>query len=147
MKPCSKCLLTKPLNDFPKDVSRKITGYHSVCKDCKKIYNKAYRETNRQTLLIKMREYSSKHREELSEYQRNYRKNNKGKVALAERNRDIQKVRARTIVRTSVYRGSVTRKPCEVCGCAKSHAHHTDYNKPHEVRWLCHVHHLELHRL
>ena len=39
----------------------------------------------------------------------------------------------------------VVRGPCEVCGTAKTHGHHDDYDKPLTVRWLCGPHHRELH--
>jgi len=35
--------------------------------------------------------------------------------------------------------------PCEICGCEKSEAHHDDYSRPLDVRWLCRVHHLMHH--
>ena len=38
------------------------------------------------------------------------------------------------------------RLPCEVCGERKTHAHHDDYSKPLEVKWLCKKHHDEHHR-
>lgn len=30
---------------------------------------------------------------------------------------------------------------CEVCGVPNAHAHHDDYSKPMEIRWLCKSHH------
>jgi DNA repair exonuclease SbcCD ATPase subunit len=42
--------------------------------------------------------------------------------------------------------GKLTREPCEVCGSEVSEAHHADYSKPLEVRWLCRTHHMEQHR-
>jgi hypothetical protein len=43
--------------------------------------------------------------------------------------------------------GELKRTPCEVCGTNKRiEAHHTDYTKHLEVRWLCIKHHRELHR-
>lgn len=41
--------------------------------------------------------------------------------------------------------GSLTRKPCEVCGNPKTEAHHDDYRKPLAVRWLCFKHHRQAH--
>ena len=37
--------------------------------------------------------------------------------------------------------------PCEVCGELKVEAHHDDYYKPFEVRWLCGHHHREHHMM
>ena len=49
---------------------------------------------------------------------------------------------------TSYYvkTGRIVRKPCEVCGNERSQAHHEDYAKPLEVRWLCQKHHQAEHR-
>jgi hypothetical protein len=41
--------------------------------------------------------------------------------------------------------GSLVPQPCEVCGNQNSEAHHADYDKPLEVRWLCQEHHQRLH--
>jgi hypothetical protein len=36
--------------------------------------------------------------------------------------------------------------PCEVCRTTeKIHAHHDDYAKPLNVRWLCSAHHSQWH--
>jgi hypothetical protein len=48
-------------------------------------------------------------------------------------------------VGAAIKRGDLVRGPCEVCGTAKTVAHHDDYEKPLEVRWLCHSHHHEAH--
>lgn len=37
------------------------------------------------------------------------------------------------------------RQPCEICG-AKAEAHHDNYDKPLEVRWLCFKHHRSHHK-
>lgn len=46
----------------------------------------------------------------------------------------------------AIKRGTLTRLPCEVCGAMPSEAHHDDYSKPLDVRWLCLPHHRELHK-
>lgn len=55
------------------------------------------------------------------------------------------KVRARYTLRQAVRSGRIAKLPCEQCGAA-AEAHHEDYGKPLEVRWLCRPHHAELHR-
>lgn len=56
-----------------------------------------------------------------------------------------EKVEAKRIVAEAIRRGELVRGPCEVCGEAKSHGHHPDYDKPLGVMWLCAPHHLEWH--
>lgn len=46
----------------------------------------------------------------------------------------------RTVIK-SLRIGNIARLPCEVCGAEKVDAHHDDYSKPLEVRWLCRRHH------
>ena len=41
----------------------------------------------------------------------------------------------------AVRRGELRRSPCEVCGDVKTDAHHEDYARPVDVRWLCRKHH------
>jgi ribosomal protein S27AE len=53
--------------------------------------------------------------------------------------------RARARVNYAIRTGKLVRQPCEICGDPKSQAHHEDYSKPLEVRWLCDKHHKETH--
>ena len=42
--------------------------------------------------------------------------------------------------------GKLIEEPCEVCGEVDHvHAHHDDYAKPMDIRWLCSVHHKQWH--
>ena len=50
---------------------------------------------------------------------------------------------ARGVVENEIKYGRLVRKPCEVCGLLKSEAHHDDYTKPLDVRWLCRSHHMK----
>jgi len=62
--------------------------------------------------------------------------------------------KAHKIVNDAIGRGLLVRQPCEVCGATGKgasgrslvHAHHDDYTKPLEVRWLCQRHHSEYHQ-
>lgn len=81
----------------------------------------------------KKTEHKYKTSEKNKEYNRKYRERNPHmmkcymKAALARRG------------------GKLIPKPCGVCGNRTVHAHHDDYNKPLEVRWLCPRHHSQLH--
>lgn len=63
-----------------------------------------------------------------------------------QKNKFPEKCRARKIVRDAIHRGTMIRQPCEICGETKDvHAHHEDYSKPREVKWLCRPHHYKFH--
>lgn len=60
---------------------------------------------------------------------------------------------ARKLVDWAIRRGVIAAQPCEVCGASGFkngrnivEAHHDDYEKPLDVRWLCQAHHHEHHR-
>jgi hypothetical protein len=58
------------------------------------------------------------------------------------------------LVEKAIKKGVLLRKPCEVCGDAglmadgrtNIQAHHDNYNKPLDVRWLCQEHHHDWHK-
>lgn len=53
---------------------------------------------------------------------------------------------AREVARHAIDTGKLMKKPCEVCGKKKVHAHHTDYRKPLKIMWLCPKHHFAWHK-
>lgn len=57
-----------------------------------------------------------------------------------------EKLRARNAINHAIASGQIARQGCEVCGEADAQAHHDDYSKPLDVRWLCRRHHGEVHR-
>jgi ribosomal protein S27AE len=59
--------------------------------------------------------------------------------------RGTQKRLARIALGNAVQQGKIKRQPCEKCGVERAQAHHDDYSKPLEVRWLCPKHHAEEH--
>ena len=56
-----------------------------------------------------------------------------------------QKKKARAKVNRAITSGKLLKQPCEVCGNKKADAHHDDYNKPLEVRWMCRSCHKKWH--
>lgn len=83
------------------------------------------------------------------EAKQRYKKTAKGRAA-EERyragllRRDPQKPRARNAVACALRDGRLVRKPCEVCGRV-AEAHHEDYLRPLDVKWLCKRHHRAVH--
>ena len=56
-----------------------------------------------------------------------------------------RRVKARTIFNHYLRDKHMSRQLCEICG-KPAQAHHDDYDKPLEVRWLCPKHHMEWHK-
>jgi hypothetical protein len=59
--------------------------------------------------------------------------------------RNPEKRKAMDAVSNAIRTGRLARQGCEVCG-DRAHAHHDDYSKPLDVRWLCSQHHTDHHR-
>ena len=57
-----------------------------------------------------------------------------------------ERSRTRATLGRAVKNGTLIRGACEMCGAVKTEAHHENYSKPLEVRWLCRLHHAELSR-
>jgi hypothetical protein len=85
-------------------------------------------------------------------YEKQWRERDGVHAQLAEnqrRYRNDDGLRPRHIARSDLHHaiesGVISRQPCEVCGLIPAEAHHDDYTKPLEVRWLCRCHHGALH--
>lgn len=124
-------------------------GFMSVCKACHRANVKANREARAE----QYREYERQranlpHRVQA---RKEYAKSPEGREAHRRATR-ISNARhpvkraARVLVGNALSSGRLVRQPCEVCGRGRAHAHHDDYSKPLDVRWLCREHHAEWHR-
>jgi len=134
-KTCFRCGKCKPETEFYKHPMM-ADGRLGKCVECAKADVKANR---------------SKRAAEYKKYERERFKKPERKAQLAEyqrksriKNRD--KWIARRQLRYAVVTGKLAKKPCEICGNPVSEAHHHDYSKPLDVRWLCFVHHRNEHR-
>lgn len=134
MKKCFKCGEEKPLDDFYKH-SQMADGHLNKCKEC----NKSDVQRNYRARKEQYREYDR------SRQQRPERRAAKLIYGKMRKQRFPHKAKANEMVSNAIRDGRLIRQPCEVCGERKSQAHHDDYFKPLDVRWLCFVHHREVH--
>lgn len=60
---------------------------------------------------------------------------------------NLRKYEAHLLVQQALNRGDLAKTGCEICGTTEGRidAHHDDYSKPLDVRWLCRRHHTRLH--
>ena len=122
-KICSKChkVFDETIENFPPSKVSK-SGFNSWCRACKREndipYSRKYRKEHPKIIVMKNREYIKKYPE---------------------------RYKAVSLVNEAIRKGELKRKPCEVCGALKVHAHHEDYSQPLNVKWLCPKHHKELH--
>ncbi len=73
MKKCNSCLETYSYDMF--HVKRASTdGYNNVCKPCKKEKNKLFYENNRDSKLVYQKEYREKNKEVVDAYKKEYNK-------------------------------------------------------------------------
>lgn len=90
------------------------------------------------------RKYTEAHRGEINEARRAEHLAHKDEINARKRARyDPVKSSARNAVKEAVKRGRLQRGPCEVGGdCLGAvEAHHDDYSRKLDVRWLCKRHH------
>lgn len=134
MKQCISCKEIFNIKQFyvhPRMADGRLNKCKECCKrDVKKNYwrkIKQYREYERE------RSQRPERKAKLIEYQRKRRR------------KYPEKDRARAAVARAIERGNLIRMPCEICGEKKSEAHHDDYAKHLDVRWLCLKHHREAH--
>lgn len=68
------------------------------------------------------------------------------RISRAWRENNPDGYKAHTAVGNAIRDGRLSKSPCEVCGSVDNlHAHHDDYSKPLDVRWLCAKHHHRMH--
>ena len=130
-KKCFKCGEVKPLTEFYKH-KQMADGRVNKCREC----NKMDVTKNRERRIDYYREYDrARGARQTDDYRRKYCE------------RFPVKRRAQHMVSNSIRDGKLFREPCEVCGATERvHAHHDDYAKPLNIRWLCAAHHSQWHR-
>ena len=151
MKPCIKCGVEKPLSEFYAHPQMK-GGRLNKCKECTK---KGVRD-NRARRAKQYQEYEKNramlpHRVALRE---RYQSTTAGKQALRRaktkfRENNPIKAQAHQRVKNAIAAGRLCR-PCVCDECKRPchpHAHHDDYLRQLEVRWLCSECHRAWHKV
>jgi hypothetical protein len=121
-----------------------IKKYNYICSACDSARRREWDNKNPQKAKVAGRERMRK-----------WRDNKENKEREASRRRPVKydkskvdRAKANIYLRVNwhIKQGHIIPKPCEVCGDVNVHAHHDDYSKPLEVRWLCPTHHMRLHK-
>lgn len=122
MKSCFKCGVEKPLSEFYKH-SKMLDGHLNKCKSC----TKADVHANRLLKIDYYREYDRERgARQDADYLRGYRATYPKKYA------------AHQAVSKAVKAGVLVPQSCECCGESEHvHAHHDDYARQLDIRWLC----------
>lgn len=124
---CKRCAETKSAAEFFRHPTNK-DGLQTYCKVCS-------REIRKATCYDENGKYKySRTPEARREMRRRYKKEN------------AEKYKARKVIGDLVRHGRIKRQPCELCGKPNAEAHHEDYSKPRDVKWLCRKHHMEHHQ-
>lgn len=131
MKVCFKCNVQKPLSDFYKHPAM-ADGHLGKCKICAKkdSYVHRHESPSREKILAYDRARGGRQTlKDLQDYRAKYPK----------------KYKAHCAVNYAIKSKKLFKEPCEICGKEKVDAHHDDYDKPLNVRWLCSEHHHQWH--
>ena len=141
---CKKCLIDKAESEFYKS--------DKTCKPCRREMVRINREKNAEYY----RQYDKdrfRNDPRVSERHKRYQKTESGRASVIKSKKKWQeknpvKRAVHVITGSAIRSGALQKMPCEVCGSkSRVHAHHDDYSKPLEVRWLCSKHHTEWHEL
>jgi hypothetical protein len=109
-------------------------GHLNKCKDCAKLDVSANYRANRNY-------YKSY---DIERNKKPERRESRKQHARKHKQRNPDKAKARNAVGNALRHGTLIRQPCEMCG-EVAQAHHEDYSKPLEVKWLCFKHHRMTH--
>ena len=149
MKRCNRCGESKPVSEFSKG-SGNSDGLQRNCKSCAADRYQQNREKIRAQQKQNWLRYSTENAEALKFKSIEYRKNNPDSAKTQKRRYRAEfgpKVEAKNKVWSHILTGRIKKQPCEICGSEKADAHHDDYSKPMEIRWLCRKHHAEWHAI
>ena len=148
-KVCTCCKVEKELKYFYKKPNGRL-GYHSACKECLKIKERAYREKYPELKRIQDQIYHEKLRAKFSGLDLPYHHVRMSERSLMGFDRYAEKKMQCLAANLLNYalRINIIQKPdkCSMCGKKDNiQAHHNDYSKPLQVAWVCVKCHAKFH--
>lgn len=127
---------------------RQSRGYKTPYKG-KVILSEEERKLRKKQRERKYRESIKNNPIKYKQYLKNWRRNNPDyiKTRFKEKPEEYKKYLVRQALNREIIKGNIIRQFCQVEGCKFiGEAHHDDYNKPFDVKWLCKLHHEEYHK-
>ena len=173
LKKCIKCGRELEETEFATTRDRKKNlRYLNSCKDCMREYKHQHYLKNQDKAKARTKKYHKEHREEDLAYYKNYYRANKEEIIekqkeylKTDKGKEVKKKcnynyyhniehklknSARKKLLRAIQSGKIIRPTvCENCGKTDvmCEGHHTDYNKPYDVMWLCKQCHENMHHL
>lgn len=149
-KRCNLCARVRPINMF--GTERLARDHHRCeCRECGRALAKTYYQEHAKQLCAHKATFYREHRQQELARAREYR------VAHPEKRRTWQqryrllhqqRCKAWELVKNSIEK-NVLQRPSECVQCKKRcipEAHHEDYSRPLQLKWLCRACHRKLHR-
>jgi len=150
-KQCPRCKALLQTSSFYHCASHS-DGLQTYCKSCTKQLNDAHRRAHPEKYRGYMRKYA------LRTYWadptaaiaktkawNDAHPNDRAIHSTLSRKREVY--RAGNTVSCAIEKGALVRQPCEKCGATPADAHHDDYSRRLNVRWLCRRCHQAYHRM
>ena len=127
MKTCNTCGKDKQEDEFHKRAASR-DGLAAKCKMCQKEYDK--KRANLPHRVKARKEYMNTEAGKISHI----------RATKKWQSKNTRKRKAHIAVGNAIRDGKLIKpRYCELCDCELNlEAHHDDYDKPLDVRWLCH---------
>lgn len=129
-------------------IDKRYSEWASANKDKVREYSRKWAENNKD----KIQDYYLNNKEYLDKCRKDWAEQNRESVNKSNaewKSRNPKKVNAHNMVNNSLRDGKIVKPlSCECCSVFTEtlHAHHSDYNKPLDVEWLCVPCHSEWHK-
>jgi hypothetical protein len=150
MKLCRSCNTEKDTSLFGKRAASN-DGLSPKCKKCQSSYDKARANNPDRVAAREAYQKTEAGIESVNKAKKKWVANNKDKIyetTKVYRKNNPNKYKAHGKVAYEIRIGNLSKKPCEECGeISGVNAHHDDYSKPLDIRWLCSTHHKQWHAI